>query len=129
MKTFDTHISHDGGTEPVEARTNGDGTVTISFGASYTLRVDESNIDKLRELLFTASRELSVERSVKEDADAASDEELVAVQEILDVWADELSDYREEIDQNEKSKKQAGSTSDGSPSPGEPWYPDDPVNW
>jgi len=56
MATQETHIEydvieHDGGSHLVEAETNTDGTATIRFGTSFTLRLDEHNVDKLRQLL------------------------------------------------------------------------------
>jgi hypothetical protein len=56
-------IKHDGGTHNVEVTVQGDDAV-ICFGASFTLRVDEENLDKLRELLFEASRNLASNSSV-----------------------------------------------------------------
>lgn len=42
-----------------------DGTALIEFGHSYTLRLDENNIDILRGHLFQASKELGIVRSNK----------------------------------------------------------------
>ena len=56
-------IKHDSGTHNVEVAVQGDDAV-IHFGASFTLRVDEENLDKLRELLFEASRNLASNRSM-----------------------------------------------------------------
>ena len=58
MGSFDTCIRHDGGTEFVHAQSNRDGTVTIRFGASYTLRIDGMNLDKMRDLLHYVSCDL-----------------------------------------------------------------------
>jgi len=62
MGQFNKGIRHDGGTYNVEVDLEGDQAV-ISFGASFTLRLDEKNIDKLRDLLYEASRGLSWNRS------------------------------------------------------------------
>ena len=60
MATQKTHIgydviNHDGGSHIVEAEANTDGTATIRFGSSFTLRLDEHNVDKLRQLLHDVS--------------------------------------------------------------------------
>jgi hypothetical protein len=79
--------------------------VTIYFGSSYTLRVDEYSLGKLRELLYEASKDLKDARSVAQDADSASDEELEAADEILKAQTDKAKDMPD------------------------PWHPNDPVNW
>jgi hypothetical protein len=61
MKRFNTLIIHDSGTHNVEAMVN-DEEVLITFGASFTLRLDESNLNKLRVLIHEAARELTIER-------------------------------------------------------------------
>jgi hypothetical protein len=58
MGQFKESIRHDGGTYNVEVDLEGDQAV-IRFGASFTLRLDEKNIDKLRDLLYEASRGLT----------------------------------------------------------------------
>ena len=103
MATQETHIEydvieHDGGSHLVEAETNTDGTATIRFGTSFTLRLDEHNVDKLRQLLFDVGQGLLVERSVRKDADSASDEELEAVDDILKSWSREKEDYGHLLD-------------------------------
>ena len=37
--------------------------VTITFGAHFTLRMDEENLDHLRGMLYEASRALAMQRS------------------------------------------------------------------
>ena len=64
MGSHETHIEHDGGLHLVEAVVNADGTVTIYFGASFTLRLDEHNVDKFRRLLHDASKDLVVQRGI-----------------------------------------------------------------
>jgi hypothetical protein len=61
MFAFKNTIRHDGGTHNVEVEVDGDQLV-ISFGHSFTLRVDEANADKLRELLYDGARELTIAR-------------------------------------------------------------------
>lgn len=71
-------IEHDGGQTEVETEINDDETVTIYFGASYTLRLDESNLNILRELLFESEREMMMLRTTsnsKEITAALSDED------------------------------------------------------
>ena len=85
-------IDHDGGSHLVEAETNTDGTATIYFGASFTLRLDEHNVDKLRALLHDVSCNLKNARSLKRDADTASMEDLVAADEILSSLTDDDDD-------------------------------------
>ena len=40
---------------------------TIRFGNSFTLRINEFNIDELRSILFDASRELAIQRSKRDN--------------------------------------------------------------
>ena len=110
MAIRETRIEHDGGVTTVETETEPSkygGTVTIYFGSSYTLRVDEYSLGKLREILYEASKDLkaygALARSIAQDADSASDEELEAADEILKSQTDEQSDKT--------------------------WNSNDPVNW
>jgi hypothetical protein len=64
MGQFNKSIKHDGGRYDVEVDIEGDQAV-IYFGPSFTLRVDEGNLDNLRELLFEASRNLASNRSAQ----------------------------------------------------------------
>jgi hypothetical protein len=57
----DNFIEHDGGTHNVEVEVDRDQLV-IRFGASFTLRVDEKNANKLRELIHDGARELTIAR-------------------------------------------------------------------
>jgi hypothetical protein len=57
----DNLIKHDGGTHNVEVEVDGD-QIVIRFGNSFTLRVDEVNADKLRELIHDGARELAIAR-------------------------------------------------------------------
>tara|TARA_Y100000310_G_scaffold345324_1_gene463795 strand:+ start:4121 stop:4342 length:222 start_codon:yes stop_codon:yes gene_type:complete len=49
------------------------GAVTIYFGSSFTLRLDEKNIDKLRELLYEVSRDLALARVAKAEGEKDGD--------------------------------------------------------
>ncbi len=57
-------LKHDGGTYNVEIETEGAQAV-IHFGASFTLRLDEANIDKLRRALHDTSCHLALTRPVE----------------------------------------------------------------
>ena len=61
MTTFKNTIKHDGGNHNVEVKVDNDQLV-IYFGNSFTLRVDEKNADKLRNLLYEGARELTIAR-------------------------------------------------------------------
>ena len=43
------------------------GMCTISFGSSFAIRIPEADVDKLRDILYDASRALAVKRSVREN--------------------------------------------------------------
>jgi len=51
------NIQHDGGTYDVSVEIEY-GQCVIKFGGSFTLRVDEDNLDKLRNMIHIASRDL-----------------------------------------------------------------------
>ena len=57
MAKLNQQITHDGGSHLVEIEL-GRGQAVITFGSSFTLRVDEANLDKLRGILYEATREL-----------------------------------------------------------------------
>ena len=61
MFAFNNTIRHDGGTHNVEVKVDNDQLV-IYFGNSFTLRVDEKNANKLRELIHDGARELTIAR-------------------------------------------------------------------
>jgi len=54
MAAFMNNIRHDGGTHNVRVKVEDD-TALITFGSSFTLRLDVENVDKLRYLLHDAS--------------------------------------------------------------------------
>ena len=54
MAHFQSRIKHGGGTHNVVVEVEGD-TALITFGSSFTLRLDVENVDKLRYLLHDAS--------------------------------------------------------------------------
>jgi|LWDU01.1.fsa_nt_gi hypothetical protein len=61
-----THINHDGGSLNLEVEVDGD-QVVLRFGSGFTLRVDESNLNKLREQIHLAAVELTLERQTLKD--------------------------------------------------------------
>lgn len=54
MAAFMNNIRHDGGALDVRVKVDDD-TALITFGSSFTLRLDVENVDKLRYLLHDAS--------------------------------------------------------------------------
>ena len=54
MAAFMNNIRHDGGALNVRVKVDDD-TALITFGSSFTLRLDVENVDKLRYLLHDAS--------------------------------------------------------------------------
>ena len=54
MSNFQTHIKHGGGTHNVDVEVESDRAL-ITFGSSFTLRLDGQNVDKLRHILHDAS--------------------------------------------------------------------------
>ena len=55
----DIKLHHDGGAHNLEVEIDGEQAV-LRFGASFTLRMTEAQIDKLRDILYDTSRELMV---------------------------------------------------------------------
>jgi hypothetical protein len=53
----DTKLHHDGGAHNLEVEIDGEQAV-LQFGASFTLRMTEAQIDELRSILYDTSREL-----------------------------------------------------------------------
>ena len=41
--------------------------LTITFGNSFTLRVDEDSVDQLRAMLYDVSRRMAIQRSFSEN--------------------------------------------------------------
>ena len=80
-------LKHGGGTYNVEIETEGDQAV-IYFGASFTLRLDEANIDKLRHALHDASirlatREYTADNPPEEQAENKFIQDGIAAREQL----------------------------------------------
>ena len=66
---------------------------TIRFGNSFTLRINEFNIDELRSILFDASRHLAIQRSKRDNPNMhisnGKDEELDRIADKIDDKIDE----------------------------------------
>lgn len=62
---YTVEVAHDGGVADVGVVVNHDGTetATVRFGSSYTLRLDEANLDDLISVLRDASSELARRRA------------------------------------------------------------------
>ena len=70
MEWMNFFLEHDGGIFDVEIAVE-HGCAVIHFGGSFTLRVDENNVDKLRAALFGVSRELQVQRAIENACNVA----------------------------------------------------------
>jgi len=80
----DTKLKHADGYHNLEVEIDGEQSV-IRFGSSFTLRLDEESIDQLRNILYDVSRDLCINRSNREHAEAAS-ELLRSEQQQVDLW-------------------------------------------
>jgi len=116
------NLKHDGGTHRVMIENQGD-TTLISFGASFTLRLDEENLNKLQMRLAEATRDMTIERrdttgvcSSKPWAWETSDQEVNAENEMIQVG----------IDAREQLKAQRMMKGTASPVD---YNPNDPANW
>ena len=98
-------IRHDGGTHRVEVELDGDQCV-IRFGASFTLRVNEANLNTLRELIHDAARDMANQQS-----------DLTVTQH----YSSEADFIQAGIDAREQLKAKA--------SVGQDYNPNDPANW
>ena len=117
-------IQHDGGTHEVSVETEGDQCV-IKFGGSFTLRVDETNLNKLREMIHNASRDLTIERrdttgvcAAKAWAWESSDQEVNAENEMVQAGIC----AREQLKAQRCSERSDQQKVDV-------WDPNDPANW
>ena len=107
-------ISHASGTHQLEVEIEGDEAV-IRFGASFTLRMSETQVDALREVLHDTSRELCIRRR---DVAGASSSAQTAESQMVQAGID----AREKI----KAKRRVGKSEQKSI---DIWDPQDPVNW
>lgn len=98
-------LKHDGGTHRVMIENQGD-TTLVRFGASFTLRLNEENLNKLQHHLAEAARDMCIERR---DTSGVYDREVNAESEMVQTG----------IDAREKLKQKRIREFD----------PNDPVNW
>lgn len=122
MKSYvihDTKLEHDGGTHNLEVEIEGDQAV-IRFGASFTLRMNESQIDRFREIIHDTARELCINRR---DTSGVWQTKLDQIEELADRLDQEVNAENEMIqagiDAREKLKQKKRET----------FNPNDPVNW
>ena len=119
-------LKHDGGTHRVEIENQGDTTV-VRFGASFTLRLDEENLNKLQMHLASAVREMCIERR---DTSGVWQTKLDQIEELADRLDQEVNAENEMvqagIDAREALKAQRMMK--GTAYPGD-WNPNDPANW
>tara|TARA_B100000214_G_scaffold290303_1_gene219997 strand:- start:2399 stop:2761 length:363 start_codon:yes stop_codon:yes gene_type:complete len=113
-------LKHDGGNHRVEIENQGDTTV-IRFGASFTLRLDEENLNNLQMHLASAAREMCIERrdtsGVYSEADEIGHEDLEAASEVMQSL--EMEMVQAGIDAREALKQKRIQE----------FNPNDPVNW
>ena len=102
-------IRHDGGTHRVEVEIEGDQCV-IRFGASFTLRVNEANLNTLRELIHDAARDMAIERRDTSGVHSAEEKRYHTVNDAMDKMTERMMQ----------------GTADPS---GHEFNPNDPANW
>ena len=115
------NLKHDGGNHRVEIENQGDTTV-IRFGASFTLRLDEENLNNLQMHLASTAREMCIERRDTADVyysevDDIGHEDLEAASEVMQSIETEM--VQAGIDAREALKKKRIRE----------FNPNDPVNW
>ena len=101
-------IGHADGTHNLEVEIEGD-EAFIRFGSSFTLRISDTQVDALREVLHDTSRELCIRR--RDLAGAAEDQ-----------FVDAGIQAREELKAQRQSERSDQQKVDV-------WNPHDPVNW
>ena len=120
-------LQHGGGTHRVMIENQGD-TTLISFGASFTLRLDEENLNKLREHIHDAARDMCIERR---DTSDVWDDKVIEIEKIAELLHAEDHEVNAEnemvqagIDAREarKAERSAQQSVDI-------WDPQDPINW
>jgi len=121
MKSYNRLIQHDGGTHNVDVELDG-GHAIISFGASFTLRLDEANIDKLRHLLYDASCALmnKCEDTTDLNEDLTGKKFSVSEDDFVQAGIDARENLKT-ISRNERMMKGTAYAAD--------WNPNDPSNW
>jgi len=66
ITTTDTLSSENHGELIVESESDSLGMTTFRFGNSFTLRLDEDQIDNLRSILYDVSRRAAIRRTAEE---------------------------------------------------------------
>ena len=127
MTIFEDRIRHDGGTHSVEVELDGSDAV-IRFGASFTLRVDEGNLMKLRALLDQAGNEMARERRDVAGARELSESQLHDVFELEETEIAEAGFAPSAEDDMIQRGIDAREMMKGTASAGD-WNPNDPSNW
>ena len=111
-------IRHDGGSHRVEVEIEGDQCV-IRFGASFTLRVNEANLNTLREMIHDAARDMAIER--RDTTDLLGKKFVVAEDDFIQRGID----ARQQIKVEQMMKGTVTPAID----PFDPYNPNDPRNW
>tara|TARA_R110002020_G_scaffold173198_1_gene363974 strand:- start:58 stop:414 length:357 start_codon:yes stop_codon:yes gene_type:complete len=111
-------IRHDGGTHRVEVEIEGEQCV-IRFGTSFTLRVDETNLNTLREMIHDAARDMAIER--RDTTDLLGKKFVVAEDDFIQRGID----ARQQIKVEQMMKGTVTPAID----PFDPYNPNDPRNW
>ena len=106
------NLKHGGGTHRVMIENQG-GTTLIRFGESFTLRLDEENLNKLLERIHEAARDMCIERR---DTSDVYDREINAESEMIQAGIDAREKLKalRSMEVTETSKD---------------WNPSDPANW
>ena len=119
-------LKHDGGTHRVMIENQGD-TTLISFGASFTLRLDEENLNKLREHIHDAARDMTIERR---DTSGVWEDTLNQIENLADRLDQEVNAENEMIQAGIDAREQlkAQRMMKGTASPID-YNPNDPANW
>jgi len=85
------------------------GMCTISFGASYSIRIPEDDVDALRDVLYEASRQLGYQRkenTLYTKSKTEAEKEMASEAEAYDPeddWA--LAEDEESIDEEEQIRR------------------------
>lgn len=79
----DTQLAHVDGEHNLEIEIDGDQAV-IYFGSSFTLRLTEKQVDKLRDVLYDTSRELAAQRYDRKFAELQAE---ASEQQKVDLWS------------------------------------------
>ena len=111
MSELSFSLKHDGGTHRVEIENQGD-TCVIRFGASFTLRLDEGNLNKLLEHIHDAACDM-LEQQSRLTATQHYSSEVDFIQAGIDA--------REQLKVKRVSETQAVDVFD--------YNPNDPANW